>query len=287
MNINPAEYLAIGFPLITGAVLAAFFPIRLKDYFVEGEIQQLGHGLTPYKFKVKHHIGIFVIYILSAAFLSLIQAYLLWELAPDTRLRFSSRYSDYFLYPVFPSAIMAVLLMLFVFSYKYVRKGEDDVRKFLLRTYDGWPLYKEIPRFKPFALAAGILCTAVNFRVYNIYVNVTDKGIEYNNVLMTKPVTIPYGDIWCFEVVEHPDGKEDKDNSFTLRVKKKELENAMLKYSLLYSKSSLRDIDNIIRAAQEEHGYADVVIIKEGMDNSKVVWGSLLDGKTDKQGAMR
>lgn len=285
--MTPAEYLAIGFPLVTGAVLAAFFPIRLKDYFVEGEIQQLGHGLTPYKFKAKHYIGIFVIYILSAAFLTLIQAYLLRELAPDTRLRFSSRFSDYFLYPVFPSAIMAVLLMLFVFSYKYVRKGEDDVRKFLLRTYDGWPLYKEIPRFKPVALAAGILCTAVNYRIYNIYVSVTDKGIEYSNVLMTKPVMIPYEDIWCYEVVEHPDGKEDKDNSFTLRVKTKDLRNTMLKYSLLYSKSSLRDIDRIIRAAQEEHGYSDVVIIKEGMDNSKVVWGSLLDGKTDKQGAMR
>jgi len=284
--MSPADYLAIGFPLVTGAVLAAFFPIRLRDYFVEGEIQQLGHGLTPYRFKLKHYVGIFVIYLLSAAFLTLIQAYLLWELAPDTNLRFSSRYSDFFLYPVFPSALMAVLLMLFVFSYKYVRKGEDDVRKFLLRTYDGWPLYKEIPRFKPVALAAGILCTAINYRIYNIYVSVTDKGIEYSNVLMTKPVTIPYEDIWCYEVVEHPGGKEG-DNAFTLRVKTKDLKNAMLKHSLLNDKSTLRDIDNIIRAVQEENGYADVVIIKEGMDNSKVVWGSLLDGKTDKQGAMR
>ena len=127
MNINPAEYLAIGFPLITGAVLAAFFPIRLKDYFVEGEIQQLGHGLTPYKFRAKHYIGIFIIYILSAAFLSLIQAYLLWDIASSPDLRFAYRFTDYVLYPVFPSALMAVLLMLFVFSYKYARKGEDDV----------------------------------------------------------------------------------------------------------------------------------------------------------------
>lgn len=286
--MSPAEYLAIGFPFVTGAVLAAFFPIRLKDYFVEGEIQQLGHGLTPYKFKAKHYIGIFVIYILSAAFLTLIQAYLLWELAPDARIRFSSRFTDFFLYPVFPSALMAVLLMLFVFSYKYVRKGEDDVRKFLLRTYDGWPLYKEIPRFKPVALAAGILCTAVNYRVYNIYVNVTDRGIEYSNIIMTKPVTIPYDDISFFEVVEHPGGNDGSNNSFTLRVRMKEYRAAILKYSLLTSKNDIRDIDRIIRAVEEvRNGYQDVVISKEGVDSTKVLWGSLLDGKKDNQGAMR
>ncbi|MEW6144632.1 MAG: hypothetical protein AB1598_06385 [Thermodesulfobacteriota bacterium] len=281
------EYLAVGFPLVTGAVLAAFFPIRLKDYFVEGEIQKLGHGLTPYKFKPRHYLGIFVIYILSAAFLSVVQAYLLWNAAPDKPgLRLSYRFSDYFLYPVFPSSLMAVLLMLFVFSYLYARRGEDDVRKFLLRTYDGWPLYKEIPRFKPVALAAGILCTAVNLRIYNIYLNVTDNGIVYNSLMRVKPVTIPYDEIWCFEVVEHT-GREEGRNPFTLRIKTNDLKNTMTKTFLLNSGNIINDIDKIINTSQEAGGYADVVIIREGMDNSKVVWGSLLDGKNDRRGTLQ
>jgi hypothetical protein len=281
VNINPAEYLAIGFPLITGAVLAAFFPIRLKDYFVEGEIQQLGHGLTPYKFKVKHYFGIFVIYILSAAFLSLIQAYLLWHVASSPDLRFAYRFTDYFLYPVFPSALMAVLLMLFVFSYKYVRKGEDDVRKFLLRTYDGWPLYKEIPRFKPFALAAGLLCTAVNLCIYNIYVGVSDEGIVYSTPFSLKRETYKFGDVAFLVVREHPAGESGEDaDGYTLRIVTKELNVIITKTALLPGPNALEVIDKIIKTYEEtSRGPVDTVFEREGVDKFRIMWGTLVSGK--------
>lgn len=270
------EYLAVGFPLVTGAVLAAFFPISLKDYFVEGEIQKLGHGLTPYKFRVRHYIYIFVIYILSAVFLSVVQAYLLWDLASDKGFRLVYRVTDYFLYPVFPSALMAVLLMLFVFSYLYARRGEDDVRKFLLRTYDGWPLYREIPRYKPVALAAGILCTAVNLWIYNIYIGVSDTGLVYSTRYSLNAETVEFDDVAFLVVYEHPavgDG-EEKD-SYSLRLVTKELNVLITRNSLLQSKNTLKIIDNIIREYDAASGkHTDVVMVRQGLDNWQLVWGT-------------
>lgn len=273
------EYLAVGFPLVTGVVLAAFFPISLKDYFVEGEIQKLGHGLTPYKFRVRHYIYIFVIYILSAVFLSLVQAYLLWDLASDKGFRLAYRVTDYFLYPVFPSALMAVLLMLFVFSYLYARRGEDDVRKFLLRTYDGWPLYKEIPRYKPVALAAGILCTAVNLWIYNIYIGVSDKGLVYSTPYSLDAETVEFDDLNFLAVYEHENGggADDKD-SYTLRIVTKELNVLITRNSLLQSENTLKIIDNIIREYDEASGkHTDVVMMREGMDKLELMWGTFED----------
>lgn len=273
--MSPAEYLAIGFPFITGAVLAAFFPIRLKDYFVEGEIQRLGHGLTPYRFKVAHYLYIFVIYLLSAVFLSLIQGYLLWGLAPDPRLRFSLRFTDFFLYPVFPSALMAVLLMLFVFSYLYVRRGEDDVRKFLLRTYDGWPLYKEIPRFKPVALAAGILCTAANLWIYNIYIEVSDSGLAYSGPFSLKEKKVGFDDVAFLIIREHRGGGEG--GAYTLRIVTKDLKVLITQNSLLQRRNSLEEIDEIIKAYEESSGApVDTMIEKEGVDGYRLTWGTFI-----------
>lgn len=273
------EYLAVGFPLVTGVVLAAFFPIRLKDYFVEGEIQKLGHGLTPYKFRVRHYIYIFVIYILSAVFLSLVQAYLLWDLASDKGFRLVYRVTDYFLYPVFPSALMAVLLMLFVFSYLYARRGEDDVRKFLLRTYDGWPLYREIPRYKPVALAAGILCTAVNLWIYNIYIGVSDTGLVYSTPYSLDAETVEFDDLNFLAVYEHGNGEDaDDKDSYTLRIVTKELNVLITRHSLLQSENTLKVIDNIIREYDAASGkHTDVVMMREGMDRLELMWGTFED----------
>jgi hypothetical protein len=273
------EYLAVGFPLVTGAVLAAFFPISLKDYFVEGEIQKLGHGLTPYKFRVRHYIYIFVIYTLSAVFLSLVQAYLLWNLATDMGFRLVYRVTDYFLYPVFPSALMAVLLMLFVFSYLYARRGEDDVRKFLLRTYDGWPLYREIPRYKPVALAAGILCTAVNLWIYNIYIGVSDKGLVYSSPYIPDAETVEFDDLYFLAVYEHGNGEgADDKNSYTLRIVTKELNVLITRNSLLQSDNTLQTIDNIIKEYDDASGKnTDVVMMREGTDKLELMWGTFED----------
>jgi len=281
VNISPAEYLAVGFPLITGAVLAVFFPIRLKDYFVEGEIHQLGHGLTPYRFKARHYIGIFVIYLLSAAFLSIVQAYLLWDVASNADMKFAYRFTDYYLYPVFPSALMAVLLMLFVFSYKYARKGEDDVRKFLLRTYDGWPLYREIPRFKPVALAAGLLCTAVNLWIYNIYIGVSDEGIVYSTPLSLKRETYKFGDVAFLVVREHPAEKNGEDSDgYTLRIVTKELNVIITKTALLQSSDAIEVIDKIIKTYEETSGRpVDTVFEREGVDKFRIIWGTFVSGK--------
>lgn len=275
-----SEYLAVGFPLVTGAVLAAFFPIRLRDYFVEGEIQKLGHGLTPYKFRVRHYIYIFIIYMLSALFLSVIQAYLLWELALNPNFRFSYRFTDYFFYPVFPSSLMAVLLMLFVFSYLYARRGEDDVRKFLLRTYDGWPLYKEIPRFKPVALAAGILCTAVNLWIYNIYIGISDNGVVFSTPFSLKRETVEFGDIAFLVVREHPAGENGRGNgSYTLRIVTKDLNVIITQSSYLQGSNSLEVIDKIIKTYEESSGGpVDTVFEREGVDKMQLMWGTFVSG---------
>jgi len=275
------EYIAVGFPLITSIILAVFFPISLKDYFVAGEIKQLGHGLTPYRFKPRHYLYIFIIYVLSAGLLGLIQAYLLWDVADDSGLRFSSRLSDYFLYPFFPSSLMAVFLMLFVFSYLYVRRGEDDVRKFLLRTYDGWPLYKDIPRFRPVVLAAGILCTAANFWIYNIYIGITDKAVVYHTPYSLKSETVGFDDISFFVVRKNEAGGGGKGNEiYTLRIVTKGLEAIITKDSLLQSRNSLLVINNILKEYGEATGkYTDVVLVQGGVDSWQLVWGTFVRDK--------
>ena len=275
MNMGFTDYLAVGFPLIASIVLAAFFPISLRDYFVEGEIQKLGHGLTPYKFRVRHYIYIYAAYTTAAVLLSLLQAYLLWDLAEDRGMTYVLRYTDYILYPVIPSGIMAVFLMLFFFSCLYARRGEDDVRKFLLRMYDGWPLYKDIPRFKPVVLAAGILCTALNFWIYDMYVGVSDKGIVYNTELTWKPVTVDYGDIRYLEVVQSTKERDGKAvESFTLRVRNEDLRYMRTEKFLLFRKDGLEDIDRIIREAEKAKGGRINVIMSIDNSQGNVLYGS-------------
>lgn len=277
MGLSWQEYLAVGFPLVTAVVLAALFPISLKDYFVPGEIKKLGHGLTPYKLRARDYLHIFVLYMLSAVFLSLIQGYLLWDFAQEPALIFSSRFTDFILYPVFPSALMAVLLMLFVFSYIYVRRGEDDVRKFLLRTYDGWPLYREIPRFRPVALAAGILCTAANVWLYNVYVNVADEGIVYSTERDIAPVELKFDDILYLEAVEHEGGDNGREKWYSLRVRMKDRSLYNTKMFLLQKGDMLIEIDRIVRASERASGgYVDVITTKRHAPG-KAAKGTLLD----------
>ncbi len=278
------DYLAVGFPLVTAAVLAAFFPISLKNYFVPGEIQKLEHGLTPYRIRARDYLHIFILYTLSAVFLSVLQGYLLWNFARDPALRFSSRYTDFFLYPVFPSALMAVLLMLFVFSYIYVSRGEDDVRKFLLRTYDGWPLYREIPRFKPVALAAGIACTAVNVWLYNMYVNVTDEGVVYSTERSLEPVELKYDDFKYLVIVKQGGGEDPEAGVHTLWVMVTEKEYFGTNNFLLHKVNILADIDKLIRAFEEVSGkYIDVFILNKDVPGREA-WRHLDDQQNNDGG---
>jgi hypothetical protein len=270
------EYIALGFPLITSIVFSLFFPISLKDYFAEGEIKQLGHGLTPYKFRARHYLYIFAAYITAAALLGFVQGYLLWNIARTPGMRFVLRYTDYFLYPVFPSAVMALFLMLFFFSSLYVRRGEDDVRKFLLRTYDGWPLYKDIPRFRPVVLAAGLLCTAANVWIYNVYIGITDRGFEYSSPWEWKSESVSFDDFAFFEILEIPQGKEQ--DMYSLKIFRNDLNGVNTKEFMVQSKNMMRIIDKIIETAGMVSGkYTDVVVTREGADNSKIVWGTLAD----------
>jgi hypothetical protein len=275
------EYIAVGFPLVTSIILAALFPINLKDYFVKGEIKQLGHGLTPYKFRAIHYLYIFAAYITSAALLGLAQDFLLWDVARTPGMRYVLRYTDYFLYPIFPSGVMAVFLMLFFFSSLYVRRGEDDVRKFLLRTYEGWQLYKDIPRFRPVVLAAGILCTAANLWIYNIYIGVTDKAIIYHTPYSMKPETVEFDDIAFFIIRKNQSGAGGKGNEgYTLRIVTKGLDTVITKDSLLQSRNDLLNINTILEEYGEASGkYTDVVLVNGGVDSRQVVWGTLADRK--------
>lgn len=270
-------YLAVGFPLVAAVILAVFFPISLKDYFASGEIKTLGHGLTPYKFKTRDYLHIFFIYLFAALFLSIVQAYLLWDFASGSGLLYSSRYTDFFMYPVFPSALMALFLMLFVFSYLYARRGEDDVRKFLLRTYEGWPLYREIPRYKAVAIAAGIVCAAANLWFYNMYVNVTYEGIVYSTEESIKPVHLKFEDIWYLELVQHGDGQTPDREWYSLRIRMRDRSYYNTKEFLLRKSDSLGDLNQLVRAAEEASGgYVDVITTKR-YEPGNVSWGSLLD----------
>ena len=202
-------------------------------------------------------------------------------------MRFVLRYTDYFLYPVFPSGVMAVFLMLFFFSSLYVRRGEDDVRKFLLRTYDGWPLFKDIPRYRPVVLAAGILCTAANFWIYNIYIGITDKAVVYHTPYSLKRESVGFDDISFFVVRKSEAGGDGKgkgkgkgDENYTLRIVTKGLESIITKDSLLPSRNSLLVINNILKEYGEATGkYADVVLVQGGVDSWQLVWGTFVRDK--------
>ena len=270
-------YLAVGFPLIAAVILAAFFPISLKDYFASGEIKTLGHGLTPYKFKPRDYLLIFSTYLLSALFLSIVQAYLLWDFSRESRLLYSSRYTDFFMYPVFPSALMALFLMLFVFSYHYARRGEDDVRKFLLRTYDGWPLYKDIPRYKAIAIAAGIACMAANLWFYNMYVNVSEEGIVYSTEESIEPVRLKFEDIWYLQIVQYGDRHVPGSEWYSLWIRMRDRSIYNTDKFLLRRSDSLEDLNRLVRAAEEASGgYMDVITTKR-YEPGNVAWGTLLD----------
>lgn len=263
MGFRPEEVLAIGFPLLTGAVLAAFFPIKLRNYFAEGEVKTLGHGLTPYTFKPIHYLYIFALYMACALFLTAVQAYLLWVLTDNPADYFSLRFTDYVIYPLLPSAIMAVLLMLFVFSLIFVRRGEDDVRKFLLRNYEGWRLYKDIPRYRAVALAAGILCAGVNFWVYNIYTSVTTEGIVYSQPFGLKAETVPFGDIWYIELMEdtRTDESGKEEDFITWRVRMKSWRYIRTEKFFLYGADSIMQIDEMLRAVDRASGGKVPVIV--------------------------
>ena len=258
--------------------MAAFFPIKLRNYFAEGEVKTLGYGLTPYTFKPIHYLYIFALYMACALFLTGVQAYLLWVLARNPADYFSLRYTDYVIYPVLPSAIMAVLLMLFVFSLIFVRRGEDDVRKFLLRNYEGWRLYKDIPRYRAVALAAGILCAGVNFWVYNIYTRVTPEGIVYSRPFSLKQETVPFEEIWYIEVVEDVMQDEGGEVEFySWRVRRKNLRYLRTEKFFLYGQDSLVRIDEMLRAADRANGgYVPVMMTYKNREG-KIVDISLED----------
>jgi len=279
MGFRPEEVLAIGFPLLTAVVLAVFFPIKLRNYFAEGEVKTLGHGLTPYTFKPIHYLYIFALYLACALFLTGVQAYLLWVRARNPSDYFSLRFTDYVIYPVLPSAIMAVLLMLFVFSLIFVRRGEDDVRKFLLRNYEGWRLYKDIPRYQAVALAAGILCTAANFWVYNIYTRVTPEGIVYSRPFSLKQETIPFENIWYIELMEdiRTDESGDEREFVSWRVRMKDWRYIRTEKFFLYGPDELTRIDEMLKAADRANGGYVPVLMTYKNREGKIVDISLED----------
>jgi hypothetical protein len=288
VEMSPEAYLAIGFPLLTAVILAAFFPISLKDYFVPGEIQKLSQGgLTPYRLKTKDYLLVFVLYTISAVFLSVVQGYLLWGPAKQTDAGFIVRYTNFYMYPVFPSALMAVLLMLFLLSYKYVRRGEDDVRKFLLRTYDGWPLHKEIPRYKPVVLAAGLICSVANFWIYNIYIEVTDDGIIYSARTELEQDRVWYDDIDYLSLMQEADGDE-AERSYMLVIWTKDRKYHNTKRALFYGRDVLFDMDDIIKAAEKEDGgYVDVFVMKKSENDGWKVPRTLDELNTEKKESKR
>jgi hypothetical protein len=248
-------YIAIGFPLIVGAAMAVFFPIRLKNYFSDEEIGTINQRLLPYKLDLKDAVYIFIVYIASASVLGLIQAYLFWHFAADTEVRFSSRFTDYFLYPFIPSALMGVLLMWFVFCCRAYSKGEQRVREFLLRSYDGWGIFKEIPKFRFLVIAAALICVAANLWTYNIYLYVTDEVIVTSNHKRLGPYVFGYDRIEFFRIEWHRGVFEGEEGeAFVLGLKLRDGGVYRTDLNLLYKENMLQEIDQIIKTAEEASG---------------------------------
>ena len=244
--------------------MAVFFPLRLKDYFSDEEIKNLGGKLTPYKLSLRDAVYIFIVYIVSASVLGLIQAYLFWHFAADTEVRFSSRFTDYILYPFIPSALMAVLLMWFVFCCRAYSKGAQRVREFLLRSYDGWGLVKEIPRFRFLVIAAVLICVAANLWTYNIYLYVTDEAIVTSNHRRLGPYVFGYDRIEFFRIEWHRGVSEIEEwEAFVLGFKLRDGGVVRTDLNLLYKENMLQQIDRIIKAAEEASGQNYDVVFAE------------------------
>jgi len=177
MEFGANEYIAIGFPLLVGLLLVVLFPISLKDYFTEEELNNAEGSVRPYRFGLKESLYVYLVYIASATVLGLIQAYLFWRFAANQEVVFSSRFTDYIFYPFIVSAFMAVFVMWFVFSCHAFSGGKEAVRNFLQRSFDGWWMMAEVRRFKYLVVAGAIVCAAANFWAYNIFSRSQTRGL--------------------------------------------------------------------------------------------------------------
>ncbi len=263
MEFGVREHIAIGFPLLVGVLLAVLYPLRLKDYFSQQDITYPQAGLKQ-DYSTKEALYVFTIYIISAAILGLIQAYLFWHFAVNPEIRFASRFTDFILYPFIVSAFMAVFMMWFVFSCRAYSKGAKVVRNFLSRSFDGWDMMREVGRFKYLVLAAALGCTAANFWIYNIYLVVTDNAIIVSDHKILGSYKFNYDSIEYFRIEWHRNSNSDmKRESFVLGVKLEDGGVARTDENMLYNKNMLHQIDRIIDSSIEASGRNFQVVFTE------------------------
>ncbi|GJM14923.1 MAG: hypothetical protein DHS20C13_02500 [Thermodesulfobacteriota bacterium] len=263
MEFGVREYVAIGFPLLVGILLAVLYPLKLKDYFSPQDIKYPQARLKQ-DYSIKEVLYVFTTYIISTAILGLIQAYLFWHFAVNPEIRFVSRFTDFILYPFIVSAFMAVFVMWFVFSCRVYSKGSKAVRDFLRRSYEGWGMMREVGRFKYLVLAAGLACTAANFWIYNIYLIVTDDAIVVSDHKILGSHKFNYDIIEYFRIEWHRNSNNSmKRESFVLGVKLEDGGVARTDENMLYNKNMLHQIDRIIDSSIEASGRNFQVVFTE------------------------
>lgn len=264
MEFGVREYIAIGFPLLVGVLLAVLYPLRLKDYFSQEEIDTLENSPLSTKLTFKNQLCIFIIYTYSTILLGLAQAYLLWNFADNPAVRFSTRYTDFVFYPFLVSAFMAVFVMWFVFAFRSYSKGAGAVKRFLGRSYDGWAMVRETGRFKYYVLIAALICSSANFWTYNIFLAVTDEAIVVSNERMLGHYDFNYDRIEFFRIEWHRKQQKDEvKESFVLGFKLYGGGVVRTDLNMLYSKNILRQIDEIIQQSDQASGRNFEVVFTE------------------------
>lgn len=266
MEFGVREYIAIGFPLLVGVLLAVLYPLRIKDYFSREEIGTLENSPFFSKLTLKNHIYIFIIYTYSTVLLGLVQAYLLWNFAANANpeVRFSTRFTDFIFYPFIVSALMAVFVMWFVFSCYAFSKGAQAVKEFLSRSFDGWRMMKQVGRFRYLVLIAAVVCTSANFWTYNIFLTVTDDAIVVSNHRMLGHYNFVYYRIDFFRIEWNRSNRSaKKKESFVLGFKLYEGGVVRTDLNMLYNKNMLHQIDQIIQQADLASGRNFDVVFSE------------------------
>jgi len=264
MEFGASEYIAIGFPLLIGLLLVVLYPINPEDYFSEEELNNAEVNAQPCRLGLKQSLYVYLVYIVSASVLGLIQAYLLWRFAVNPEVRFSTRFTDYIFYPFIVSALMAVFVMWFVFSCHAFSGGNEKVRNFLRRSFDGWWMMAEVKHFKYLVITGAVVCVAANFWAYNIFLSVTDEGVVVSNHRMIGSYVFDYDRIDYFEIEWHRAGAEDDKNEFfVLALKLKDGGYVRTDLNMFYNNHMLLDIDRVVSSASAAKGMPIQTVLTE------------------------
>ena len=108
----------------------------------------------------------------------------------------------------------------------------------------------EIKCFKYLVVAAAVVCAAVNFWAYNIFLEVTDKRVVVSNHRMIGRYVFDYDRIDYFRIEWYrPSTQPDGNEFFVLALKLKDGGYVRTDLNMFYNNHMLRDIDRVVNSA--------------------------------------